>query len=146
MEFQQHYLLLWKSTVISISMSCAKFTSLGVIAQIIANLGLMVQWCRNPSFRFTTKAKGLQGCGPRRSSGVKAKRSQGCEPRRSSGVTSHTPKSVRKCEGVNFHIPKATPTLGDGVPVDFQNFRNWFQGSKFNGLWCSLYHWKAPKT
>jgi hypothetical protein len=40
-----HYLLLWKSTVIGISMSCAKFTSLGVIAQIVVNLDLMVQRC-----------------------------------------------------------------------------------------------------
>jgi hypothetical protein len=52
----------------------------------------------NPSFGLTTKAKGLQGCGPRKSP----------------GVTSHTPESVGKCEGVNPHTPKATPTLGDG--------------------------------
>jgi len=38
------------------------------------------------------KAKALQECGPRGSPGVKA--------RGSSGVTSHTPESVRKCEGV----------------------------------------------
>ncbi len=49
---------------------------------------------------------------------------------------------VRKCEGVNPHTPKATPTLGDGVPVDSRNFKERFQGSKLNGLWRSLYHWK----
>jgi len=49
-------------------------------------------------------------------------------------MTSHTPGSVRKCEGVNVHTPKATPTLGDGVPMDFQNFREQFEGSKLNGL------------
>jgi hypothetical protein len=65
---------------------------------------------RNPSFGLTTKAKGLQGCGPRGSP----------------GVTSHTPGSVRKCEGVNPHTPKVTPTLGDGVSVDSQNFREQF--------------------
>jgi len=27
-------------------------------------------------------------------------------------------ESVREYEGVNPHTPKATPTLGDGVPVD----------------------------
>jgi len=73
------------------------------------------------------RQKGLQGCGPRKG------------PR----VTSHTPGSVRKCEeyeGVNPHTPKATPTLGDGVPVDSQNFREQLQGSKLNGLWRSLYH------
>ncbi len=72
--------------------------------------------CCNPSFGFATKAKGLQGCGPRESPGVKAKRLQGSGPRGSpgakargslgikpggsQGVTSHTPGSVRKCEGV----------------------------------------------
>jgi hypothetical protein len=65
--------------------------------------------CHNPNLRLATKAKGLQGCEPRGSSGVKARR-------RSSRVTSQTPKSVRKCEGVNPHTPKATPTLGDGIP------------------------------
>jgi len=34
------------------------------------------------------------------SPGVKAKALQGCGPRGSRGVTSHTPGSVRKCEGV----------------------------------------------
>jgi len=44
---------------------------------------------------------------------------------------------------VSPHTPKATPTLGDGVPVDFRNFKERLQGSKFNGSWRSLYHWKA---
>ncbi len=56
----------------------------------------------NPSFGLVTKVKGLQGCRP------------GGSPR----VTSYTPGSVGKCEGVNPHTPKATPTLGDGVPVE----------------------------
>jgi hypothetical protein len=51
---------------------------------------------------------------------------QGCGPRRSPGVTSHTPGNVRQCEGVNPHTPKATPTLGDGVPVDYRNFKEQF--------------------
>jgi hypothetical protein len=74
--------------------------------------------CCNLNFGLTTKAKGLQGCGPRGSM----------------GVTSHTPGSVGKCEGVNPHTPKATPTLGNGVPMDSQNFREQFQGLKLNGL------------
>ncbi len=57
------------------------------------------------------------------------------ETRKNPGVTSHTLESIRKCEGVNPHTPKAIPTLGDGVPVDSQNFRERFQGSKLNGLW-----------
>jgi len=58
--------------------------------------------CRNPSFGLATKAKGLQGCGPKGSP----------------GVTSETPGSAGECEGLSLHIPKATPTLGDGLPVD----------------------------
>jgi len=88
---------------------------------------MSLYYCRNLNLGVVTKAKGLQGC----------------RPRRSLGVTSHTLGSVRKCEGVNPHTPKATPTLGDGVPMDSQNFRERFQGSKLNGLWRFLYHWKV---
>jgi hypothetical protein len=84
--------------------------------------------CHNPSFRLATKAKGLQGY----------------RPRRSPGVTSHTPGSVRKCEGVWGSEP--SHSQGDGVRVDSQNFREQFQGSKLNGLWRSLYHWKVLGT
>jgi hypothetical protein len=52
---------------------------------------------------------------------------------------------VKEYQGVNPHTPKATPTLGDGVLVDSQNFRKQFQESKLNDLWHSLYHWKALK-
>jgi len=83
--------------------------------------------CRNPSFGLATKAKGLQGC----------------EPRGSPRVTSETPGSVGECEGVSLHTPKATPKLGEGVPVDSQNFRERFEGSNLNGLLRSLYQWKA---
>jgi hypothetical protein len=58
--------------------------------------------CHNPNLGFATKAKGLQGYGPRASS----------------RVTSHVPGSVRKCEGMNPPTPKATPILGDGVSMD----------------------------
>jgi hypothetical protein len=95
--------------------------------------------CCNSSFGLATKAKGLQGCEPRRSLRVKVRR-------RNPGITSQTPGSVKKCEGVNPHTPKATPTLGNGVPVHSQNFRERFEGSKINGLWRSLYHWKALET
>jgi len=52
-------------------------------------------------------------------------------------------ENVREYEGMNPHTPKATPTLGDGILMDFQNFREQLQGSKLNGLWRSLYHWKT---
>jgi hypothetical protein len=78
--------------------------------RLIGKLGNAHETCHNPSFGLTTKAKGLQGCGPRGSL----------------GVTSHTPGSVGKCEGVNPHTSKATPTLGDGVSVNSRNFRERF--------------------
>jgi len=56
--------------------------------------------CRNPSLGLATTAKGLQGCEPRGSPRIKAKALQRCGPRGSRVVTSHTPGSVRKCEGV----------------------------------------------
>jgi len=83
--------------------------------------------CCNPNFALATKAKGLQGCGPRGS------------PR----ITLETPKNVGECEGVSLHTPKATPKLGEGVPVDSQNFKERFEGSNLNGLLHFLYQWKA---
>jgi hypothetical protein len=65
---------------------------------------------------------------------------QGCGPKGSLGVTSETPKSARDCGGVSLHTPKATPTLGEGVPVDSRNFRERFEGSNLNGSWRFLYH------
>jgi hypothetical protein len=80
------------------------------LVDVFASIGALIDdenlvaMCRNPSFGFATKAKGLQGCGPRGSP----------------GITSHTPRSVGKCEGVNLHTPKATPSLGGGVPMESQ--------------------------
>ncbi len=47
---------------------------------------------------------------------------------------------------MNTHAPKATPILGEGVPMDFQNFRGRVEGSNLNGLLRSWYHWKALAT
>jgi len=96
----------------------------------------------------------LQRCRPKESPRVKpkgsprtkAKGSSGVKARGSSGVTSHILGSVRKCEGVNPHTLKATPTLGDGVLVDSQNFRKRLQGSNLNGLRRSLYQWKVREA
>jgi len=55
------------------------------------------------------------------------------------------PRSERKCEGMNPHTPKGASTLGVGVSVDSQMFKEKLQGSKPNGLKISLYHWKAIK-
>jgi hypothetical protein len=81
-------------------------------------------------FGLRPRQKGLQGGGPKGSP----------------GVTSETPRSVGECEVVSHHTPKATPTLGEGVSVDSRNFRDQFEGTKLNGLWRSLYHWKTFGT
>jgi hypothetical protein len=47
---------------------------------------------------------------------------------------------------MNLHIPKWVPTLGIGVPMDFQIFKMWMQGSKLIGLNIFLYHWKSLRT
>jgi len=58
----------------------------------------------------------------------------------SPGVMPHAPGSVGKCEGMNPHTSKGASTLGVGVLMDFQIFRERLQGSKLNGLKSSLYH------
>jgi hypothetical protein len=63
---------------------------------------------------------------------------QGCRPRGSPGVTPQPPGNVGKSEGMNSHIPKATPTLGDGVPVESRIFR----GVKTQWLEEFLISWK----
>jgi len=54
---------------------------------------------------------------------TKARACKGAGQKRSPGVTFHAPGSVRKCEGMNPHISKEVPTLGVGVSVDSQIFR-----------------------
>ncbi len=83
--------------------------------------------CRNPSFGLATKARACKGVGQKGSP----------------EVTSHAPKSVGKCEGMNLHTPKWAPTLGVGVSMDFQTFKKRLQGTKPIGLKNSLYHWKT---
>jgi len=61
------------------------------------------------------------------------------------GVTPHALESVGNCEGMNPHIPKGAFTLGVGVLMNSQIFRELLQGSKLNALRHSLYHCKALK-
>jgi hypothetical protein len=68
--------------------------------------------CCNPSLGLTTKARVCKITG------------QEGRPR----ITSSVPGSVKECEGMNLHIPKWTPILRIGVPMDFQIFRGWLQG------------------
>jgi hypothetical protein len=59
---------------------------------------------------------------------------------RAKRVMLHALESARECEGIDLHIPKGTPTLGVGVPVDSLVFREQFKGSKPIALRSSLYH------
>jgi hypothetical protein len=62
----------------------------------------MNEICCNPSLGLVTKAKACKGAGQEGSS----------------GVASHVPGSVGEHGGMNPHIPKWAPILGDGVPMD----------------------------
>jgi hypothetical protein len=61
------------------------------------------------------------------------------------GVTFHALGIVGGCEGMNPHTPKWAPTLGVGVSMDSQIFKEQFQGSEFIRLKTSLYHSKDLK-
>jgi hypothetical protein len=82
--------------------------------------------CRNPNLGLITKARACKGANQEKT------------PR----VTFHASGNVGKCEGMNLHIPKWAPTLGVGVSMDSQIFREKLHGSKPIGLKISLYHWQ----
>ncbi len=48
----------------------------------------------------------------------------------------HTLRECGKCEGVNLHTPKATPTLGDGVPGPPETSENDLKGQ--NSIACGV--------
>ncbi len=97
--------------------------------------------CRNLSFGLTTKAKGVARLQAKRKE-ARESRQRHCkvagqeearelrqeEARESHHILLGVLESVREYEGVNPHTPKATPTLGDRVPVDSRNFRERLQG------------------
>jgi len=85
-------------------------------------VGITNRWCCDPSLGLATKARAWKGA------------NRECNR----GVTS--PKSVGECEGMSPHIHKWAPTLGVGVSMDSQIFKEWFQGSKLIGLKSYLYH------
>jgi hypothetical protein len=84
-------------------------------------------YCHNPSLGFATKARAYKGAG------------QKWNPK----LTFHVHESMGECEGMNLHIPKWAPTLGVGVPMDSQIFKEQLQGSKPIVWKSSLYHWKV---
>ncbi len=64
---------------------------------------MRLNYCRNPSLGFTTKARACKGAGQE-----EARESHLMLP------------SVRECEGINPHTPKGAPILGVGIMVNFQ--------------------------
>jgi hypothetical protein len=76
----------------------------------------------NPNLGLTTKAKACRGAGQEEIL----------------GITSHAPRSVGECEGMNPHTFKGAPILGVEVPMDSQIFRKQLQGPKPIGLKRSL--------
>jgi len=102
--------------------------------------------CRNPSFGLATKAKGVARLRAKKKEAQESRQrhcksagqEEARELRQEEAQESHhilpgVLESMREYEGVNPHTPKATPTLGSGVPVDSQNFRKRLQGSNLNG-------------
>jgi hypothetical protein len=114
------------------------------LTEVKSNLSLSVMWlsltlclsdfthkcecftCHNPNLGFAIKARACKGVGQKGSS----------------RVTSHAPRSVRECEGMNLHTPKWVPILGVRISMDFQIFKKQLQRSKPIWLRSSFYHWK----
>jgi hypothetical protein len=83
--------------------------------------------CRNPSLRLATKARGMQGCGPRGRPGNHITCSLEC-------------KSVREW---TLTLTNELPCWELESQMDSRIFKAWLQGSKLITLKNSLYHWKA---
>ncbi len=87
---------------------------------------LSVFFCCNPSLELVTKTKGCKVAGQVGNL----------------GVTSHVPGNAKSVRESTFTLPSELPCWELESQMDFQNFKEQFQGSKFNGLWRSLYRWK----
>jgi len=80
--------------------------------------------CHSPSFRLATKAKGVARLWAKREEARESRQTH-CkgagqeEARESHHILSGVLESVREYEAMNPHTPKATLTLGNGVPLDF---------------------------
>jgi len=90
--------------------------------------------CRNPSLGSWPRLRGCKVAGQEEAWELKQeearelRQEEARELRQEEAWESHhilpgVLESVREYEGVNLHTPKATPTLGDGVPVDSENFK-----------------------
>jgi hypothetical protein len=99
---------------------------------------LSMQWslkkwslsCNNLRLGLATKTKGCKVAG------------QMGDP----GVTSHAPGSAKSVRESTLTFPSELPWWELDSQMDSQNFKERFHGSKLNGLWRFLYHWKALGT
>jgi hypothetical protein len=67
-------------------------------------------------------------CNPSLGLATKARACKGENQEGSPWIISHAPRSAGECEGINPHTPKWAPTLGIGVPMDSQIFKERLQG------------------
>jgi hypothetical protein len=65
----------------------------------------------------------LECCNPNLGLVIKAKACKVASQKWSPGIKIHAPINVGQCEGMNLHTPKWAPTLGIGIPMDFQFFK-----------------------
>jgi hypothetical protein len=88
------------------------------------------RYCHNPSLGLMIKARAYKGV----------------VQEWNMWVTFHAPKSVGECEGMNPHIPKWSPTLGNWSFNGLWNLQKVITRVKFIGLKSYLYYWKALGT
>jgi hypothetical protein len=82
-------------------------------------------WIRSQPYPWVgEQGKGMERCGPK------------MQPK----SHTHTLGIAKECEGMSPHSTKWTPILGVEVRMDFQIFREQFEGLKLIGLKSSLYH------
>jgi hypothetical protein len=104
-HFTGHLIDIWTLVYLGIYIGLCDFFCFEILWK-----NTLVTSCHNPNLWLMTKARACKG------------EAQDGSPR----VTFHVPRSVGKCDGMNPHTPKWVPTLGVGIPMDSQIFREQF--------------------
>ncbi len=108
-----------------------KFFSTWRGAMALKNPRMNVKYkCRNPSLRLVTKAKGLQGCGPRLSS----------------RVTFSCPRECKRVGGKEPSHSQMNSHVGSWNLKGLPNVQRAIARLKPNGSRSFLYQWKAIET
>ncbi len=90
----------------------------------------IVNYCRNSSLGLATKTRGCKAMGQMGDL----------------EVTLHAPGNAKSVRELTLTVPNELPWWELESQMDSQNFKERFHESKLNGLWHSLYHWKAVET